>query len=166
MNHLEITRQKIYAGFGEFSPVLEQWKTSGDVVVFTNGCFDLLHRGHADYLARAAGLGDRLIIGLNSDVSVFRLKGQGHPLMDEESRAFLLASLLYVDAVVLFSEDTPYLLIQNILPDFLVKGSDYSIHEIAGNDVVLAHGGKVFTVPLLPGFSSSGLIHKINNLSR
>ena len=164
MDYLEIINSKIFPGFGSFSANLKRWKFSGDKVVFTNGCFDILHRGHIDYLAKAAGLADRLIIGLNSDRSVARLKGDGRPVIDENSRALLLASLFFVDAVVLFDEDTPEELIGNILPDFMVKGSDYLIEEIAGHQKVLAHGGKVETIPLLEGFSTSAIISRIKNL--
>ena len=163
MNHIDIIGEKIFSGYTAFSKTLKRWKKSGDKIVFTNGCFDLVHRGHIDYLAKAANLGDRLIIGLNSDDSVTRLKGIGRPLVDEESRAFLLASLYFVDAVILFSDDTPEILIGKILPDFLVKGNDYAITEIAGHEVVLANGGKVVTIILLPGFSSTGIINKIRN---
>jgi D-glycero-beta-D-manno-heptose 1-phosphate adenylyltransferase len=163
MNHIDIINEKIFSGYGKFSATLKRWKKSGDKVVFTNGCFDLVHRGHIDYLAKTADLGDRLVIGLNGDKSVAGLKGTGRPLIDEDSRAFLLASLFFVDAVVLFSEDTPEILIGKILPDYLVKGSDYTVPEIAGHEAVLANGGKVETIPLLPGFSSSGIINKIRN---
>jgi D-glycero-beta-D-manno-heptose 1-phosphate adenylyltransferase len=163
---LEVVREKIFAGYDDFSPVLKRWKKSGDKVVFTNGCFDILHRGHVEYLSASADLGDRLVVGLNSDTSVFRLKGSGRPLLDEESRAMLLAALFFVDAVVLFSEDTPALLIDRLLPDFLIKGADYKIHEIAGHEAVLANGGCVETITLVPGFSTSDVITKIQNLPR
>lgn len=163
MNHIDIINEKIFSEYGKFSATLKRWKKSGDKVVFTNGCFDLVHRGHIDYLAKTADLGDRLVIGLNSDKSVAGLKGKGRPLIDEDSRAFLLASLFFVDAVVLFSEDTPEILIGKILPDYLVKGNDYTIPEIAGHEAVLTNGGKVETIALLPGFSTSGIINKIRN---
>lgn len=163
MNNIDIISEKIFSRYGTFSATLKRWKKSGDKIVFTNGCFDLVHRGHIDYLAKAADFGDRLIIGLNSDDSVARLKGSGRPLVDEGSRAFLLASLFFVDAVVLFSEDTPEILIGNILPDYLVKGNDYTVPEIAGHEAVIDHGGKVETIGLLPGFSTSGIINKIRN---
>ena len=164
MNHIDTIREKIHAGFVPFEEVLKRWKAHGDKVVFTNGCFDLVHRGHIDYLAKAASLGDRLIIGLNSDQSVNRLKGAGRPLMDQDSRAFLLASLFFVDAVVFFYEDTPEKLIGSILPQFLVKGSDYEINEIAGHGEVLANGGVVETIDLVPGFSTSDILQRIKNL--
>ncbi len=164
MDYSEIINSKIFTRYGAFSATLKRWKNSGDKVVFTNGCFDILHRGHIDNLAKAAGMGDRLVIGLNSDESTKRLKGPGRPVIDENSRAMLLASLFFVDAVVLFGEDTPKELVENILPDILVKGSDYRIEDIAGHELVIDHGGKVETIPLLEGFSSSAIMNRIKNL--
>ena len=138
MRPVEIIQSKIFENAQAFRPVLNHWKKAGETVVFTNGCFDLVHRGHIDSLAKAAEFGDRLIVGLNSDVSVRLLKGLNRPLVDQQSRAVLLASMLMVDVVIMFDEETPYELIQNILPDVLVKGSEYQIEEIAGYDVVLA----------------------------
>lgn len=161
MLHSEIIQEKIYSGFPAFSDVIRRWKSMGDTIVFTNGCFDLIHRGHVELLAQTADLGDRLIIGLNTDPSVSRLKGSDRPLLDEESRAFMLASLFFVDAVVFFDEDTPENLIREILPDFLVKGDDYAIHEIAGHETVFKSGGKVLTIPLVPGHSTTVLLEKI-----
>jgi rfaE bifunctional protein nucleotidyltransferase chain/domain len=143
--------------------VLKEWKQAGNKVVFTNGCFDLVHRGHIDSLAKAAEFGDRLIIGLNSDVSVKLLKGENRPLIDQQSRAVLLASLLMVDAVILFDEETPYELIKDIIPDVLVKGNEYQIEEIAGFDIVLASGGKVERIELTEGLSTTELIRKIKD---
>jgi len=164
MDHLKTIKAKIFSGFETFEPVLLDWKKDGAKIVFTNGCFDLIHRGHVESLTQAAALGDKLIIGLNSDSSVEILKGQGHPLISEESRAILLASFMFVDAVILFSEETPYNLIAQIVPNVLVKGNEYAIEEIAGFDVVLANGGKVIPLELVPGFSTSSLITKIRNL--
>jgi len=132
-------------------------------IVFTNGCFDLLHLGHIEYLSRAADLGNELIIGLNSDLSVKRIKGPERPINPEQARAALLASLSCVSAIVVFDEDTPYNLICTIKPDILVKGADYKIDEIAGYDVVLAAGGQVITIPFTEGYSSSLLIDKIKD---
>lgn len=140
---------------------LDSWNKSGSKIVFTNGCFDLVHRGHIDYLSKAADLGDVLIIGLNTDNSVSRLKGNKRPIIDQESRALLLASLFFVSAVVLFDEDTPYELIIMIQPDVLVKGADYKPEEIVGYDVVSAKGGRVETLEFLPGFSTSAIEKKI-----
>jgi rfaE bifunctional protein nucleotidyltransferase chain/domain len=158
---LEIIQSKIFTDFESFKPLLKQWRKSGETVVFTNGCFDLIHRGHIDSLSKAAALGNRLIVGLNSDASVKILKGKNRPLIDQQSRAILLAALFMVDAVVLFEEETPYELIKKLVPDVLVKGSEYQIEEIAGFDVVLAAGGKVERIDLTEGFSTSDLIRKI-----
>jgi len=130
-------------------------------IVFTNGCFDILHPGHIEYLSKAADSGDVLIIGLNTDASVRKLKGEGRPVMDQDSRALLLASLGFVTAVVLFEEDTPYRLIQAVQPDVLVKGSDYSPGEIVGYDIVKARGGEVITIDFVEGYSSSSIRKRI-----
>lgn len=130
-------------------------------VVFTNGCFDLLHRGHIEYLSKARDLGDVLLIGLNTDDSVSRLKGPHRPLQDEVSRAHIMAALEFVDYVIYFNEDTPYELIKKVLPDVLVKGADYKIEAIVGYDVVMAKGGKVETIDFLPGYSTSAIEAKI-----
>jgi len=130
-------------------------------IVFTNGCFDVLHRGHVDYLAAASELGDLLIIGLNTDESVRKVKGPSRPYLDEISRARILASLSFVSAVVLFNEDTPYNLIKHVEPDVLVKGGDYQPEEIVGYDLVAARGGKVIALGFTEGFSSSAVIGKI-----
>jgi len=161
MTNREIISEKIYTDFKSFGVALKRWKKSGDAIVFTNGCFDLIHKGHVDYLSQAADMGDRLIIGLNSDQSVRRLKGSKRPYIDEQARAFVLAGLFFVDAVVMFDEDTPESLIAQILPDILVKGNDYGIKEIAGHETVLNHGGKVETISLVPGYSSSSIVEKI-----
>ena len=140
-------------------------KAQGKKIVFTNGCFDLVHLGHLDYLEKARGKGDVLVIGLNSDQSIRRLKGASRPVMDENSRARLLAALEFVDYVVLFDEDTPLELIRDILPDILVKGDDYDLSNIVGADVVMSNGGKVETVELVKGYSSTAIIEKIKNLN-
>lgn len=127
-------------------------------IVFTNGCFDILHRGHVTYLAQARQMGDLLVVGLNSDASVRRLKGPERPVNDEQSRALLLAALEVVDYVVLFEEDTPYNLILKVKPDLLVKGGDYDIDNIVGADFVRQRGGEVRTIPFVQGFSSSSII--------
>ncbi|MBW8333604.1 MAG: D-glycero-beta-D-manno-heptose 1-phosphate adenylyltransferase [Prolixibacteraceae bacterium] len=163
MTPSEIIQSKIFTDAHSFSVVLKEWKHAGYKVVFTNGCFDLVHRGHIDSLAKAAEFGDRLIVGLNSDVSVKLLKGENRPLIDQQSRAVLLASLLMVDAVVMFDEITPYELIKDIIPDVLVKGSEYQIEEIAGFDIVLVSGGKVERIELTEGLSTTDLIRKIKN---
>ena len=137
----------------------------GKKVVFTNGCFDVLHRGHVSYLAQARDLGDLLVLGLNSDSSVRRLKGPTRPVNDEESRALVLASLECVDYVVLFDEDTPYRLIDAVQPDILVKGGDYQIDQIVGYDIVKARGGEVLTLPFVDGFSSTSIINRLKQSS-
>ena len=161
MDVSKIIQSKIFKNFQDFKPVLDQWQKSGQILAFTNGCFDLVHRGHIDSLVKAANFGDRLIVGLNSDVSVRLLKGETRPLIDEQSRAVMLASLLMVDAVILFAEETPYDLVKCIMPDVLVKGAEYRIEEIAGFDVVLAAGGRVERIDLTEGFSTTDLIQKI-----
>ncbi len=133
-------------------------------IVFTNGCFDIIHLGHIDYLAKAADLGHVLVIGLNTDASVKRLKGTGRPVVDETARATLLASLSFVDAVVLFEEDTPYELISKVQPDVLVKGKDYNAEDVVGYDIVKAKGGKVETIDLVEGYSTTAVIQRIKDL--
>lgn len=132
-------------------------------IVFTNGCFDLLHLGHIDYLGKAADLGDLLIVGVNTDASVNKLKGVNRPISKAEQRLHLLASLFFVDAVILFDEETPYDLIRFIQPQVLVKGGDYSIDNIVGADLVKAGGGFVHTIPLLTGYSTTLTEEKIKN---
>ncbi len=140
------------------------WRTERQTIVFSNGCFDIIHPGHAQYLAAAAALGSRLVIGVNTDDSVKRLKGASRPVISENERCLLLASFQFVDAVCLFDEDTPLELIKSIIPDVLVKGKDYTIDQIVGADVVLQHGGKVETIELVEGFSTSSLIEKIKRI--
>ena len=130
-------------------------------IVFTNGCFDLLHQGHVEYLCKARNLGDCLVVGINTDASVRRLKGQGRPISPLKSRQMVLAALSCVDLVVPFSEDTPLELIKLVRPDVLVKGGDYSRETIVGADFVESYGGKVVTIPLVEGFSSTNLINKV-----
>lgn len=130
-------------------------------VVFTNGCFDILHPGHVDYLERARALGDCLIVGLNSDASVRRLKGVTRPINPQESRAWVLAALRCVDGVIIFDEDTPLELIQVVEPNILVKGGDWPVERIVGREVVESRGGRVLSLPLLPGYSTTGLVEHI-----
>ncbi len=145
----------------ETCKMVRSWQAEGLKVVFSNGCFDILHAGHVRYLTEARKLGDRLIIGLNSDSSVHRLKGPNRPVCSESDRAEVLAALQAVDALTLFDEDTPESLIELLLPDILVKGSDWKISDIAGAEAVLGHGGQVLTLPLLEGRSTTGIIEKI-----
>lgn len=141
---------------------LNDWKTKGKII-FTNGCFDILHLGHLDYLEKASKLGHKLIIGLNSDASVRRIKGDDRPINNEHARALMLAHMTVVSAVVLFDEDTPFELIKKIIPDVLVKGSDYKIEEIIGSNIVLDNGGDVVTFDIVEGYSTSAFINKIQN---
>ena len=139
---------------------------SGKKIVFTNGCFDILHLGHVDYLRKAAALGDVLVVGLNSDASVGRLKGNGRPINSQEDRAALLAALEFVDYVVVFDEDTPCELVRRVLPDVLVKGADYRPEEVAGKDLVEAGGGELVLIPLMDGKSTTAIIEKIKNTAK
>ncbi len=137
------------------------WRANGKKVVFTNGCFDLIHLGHVDYLEKARNLGDKLVIGLNTDDSVSRFKGPERPLQDQNSRARVLAAMQFVDAVVFFNEDTPLALISELVPDILVKGSDYLTENIVGADVVKKAGGEVKTIDFVPGYSTTRIVEKI-----
>ncbi|MFY0645078.1 MAG: D-glycero-beta-D-manno-heptose 1-phosphate adenylyltransferase [Bacteroidia bacterium] len=161
MEWSQIIADKLYADADQLKLEVAKWQTFNDKVVFTNGCFDLLHLGHMDYLAKAADCGDRLIIGLNSDSSVSQLKGNNRPIIDEHSRAVKLASLAFVDAVVLFSEETPLELIKMLEPDVLVKGGDYEMSEIVGANEILKSGGEVRIIPFLAGYSSTHIIDKV-----
>jgi rfaE bifunctional protein nucleotidyltransferase chain/domain len=160
MTNLEIINSKICTP-ETIKHKLNVWRFKDQEIVFTNGCFDILHQGHVDYLSKAADLGNVLIVGLNSDNSTNKLKGPNRPINDEHSRAMIIASLHFVDAVILFDEPTPYNLINFIQPDVLVKGADYTVEQIAGSDIVLAKGGKVITIELLPGFSTSAIEARI-----
>ena len=160
MSHLNRLNHKIFS-LSELENQVNTWKQSGKEVVFTNGCFDIIHKGHIEVLARTADLGDKLIIGLNSDSSIQKLKGKSRPIMQQESRAMLLASFSFVDAVILFSENTPINLISSLLPDILAKGGDYKIETIVGYKIVQENGGQVILLPFLDGFSSSTIINKI-----
>ena len=142
---------------------LAQWRVLGKTIVFTNGCFDILHAGHIASLTEAAKHGDILIIGLNADASIKGLKGSNRPVNDEKARALLLASLVMVDAVVLFSDPTPLQLILTIKPDVLVKGGDYKVEDIAGAKEVIGWGGKIIINPIVEGFSTTSIINKIQN---
>ncbi len=141
--------------------ILEEVRTQGKKVVFTNGCFDLVHLGHVDYLEKARNLGDFLVVGLNTDASVSSIKGPFRPVSPEISRARVLASMAFIDMVVLFGEPTPKELIESIKPDILTKGNDYTIDTIVGADFVIARGGHVETIPLVQGFSTSNFVSRI-----
>ncbi len=142
-------------------PLIKQWKKEKKKIVFTNGCFDIMHLGHVDYLSKAKDLGDVLIVGLNSDCSVKKLKGENRPICDQKSRMHLLASLFFVDAVVIFEEETPLKLIQEIVPDILVKGGDYKAEDVVGYNIVKENGGKIVILELIKGYSTSSIEQKI-----
>lgn len=139
----------------------DDWKSAGEQVVFTNGCFDILHLGHVDYLEKARQAGTKMIVGLNSDASVRVLKGPERPVNNEYARARIIASLQFVDLVIVFHEETPLELINILLPDILVKGDDYSLETIVGAKEVMAAGGQVKTIPLVPSYSTTGIIQKL-----
>ena len=141
--------------------IMDKEQAAGRKFAFSNGCFDLVHQGHIDYLSKSRDLADYLIIGLNSDASVRRLKGPRRPINDEYSRALMLASFVVVDYGVLFADDTPYNLIKTLQPDILIKGSDYKVEDIVGYDIVTARGGKVATLDFVPGFSTSLIEQRI-----
>ncbi len=145
----------------ELAEIRRGLKVQGKKVVFTNGCFDILHRGHTDYLQKAKAIGDVLIVGVNTDESVRRIKGEKRPVVGESDRAHVLAALTSVDYVCLFDEDTPYELLQAILPDVLVKGADWPVEQVVGRDIVEAAGGSVQTLELLPNRSTTQIIKTI-----
>lgn len=145
----------------ELKLICKRLKSEGKKIVFTNGCFDLVHAGHIDYLSKAKAMGDVLIVGLNSDDSVTRLKGEKRPILNEHERAFVLSNIKPVDYVILFNEDTPQKLIEELLPDILVKGEDWAIEDIVGADVVIANGGKVKNIKFVNDQSTSKIIDKI-----
>ncbi len=154
----------------DISQVVCDWKDSNQTIVFTNGCFDILHRGHIEYLAKAADFADKFVVGVNSDTSVRALdKGSSRPIQDENSRALIIAALDFVDAVVIFGEDTPYVLISKVQPDVLVKGGDYDVNVtdkqnpkyIVGSDIVKANGGKVKVIQFVEGYSTTRIEQRI-----
>ncbi len=159
MKALQKIQNKIIKDKTHLSELLKTFSTKK--IVFTNGCFDLLHRGHIESLSKAADFGELLIIGLNTDASVSRLKGSHRPIQDESSRAHIMAALEFVDLVIYFDEDTPYDLIKIVQPDILVKGADYKAEDIVGYDIVTAKGGQVKTIEFLDGYSTSAIENKI-----
>lgn len=161
MNWAELLNDKIYTDYDVLAKAVTKWKIHNEKVVFTNGCFDILHLGHIDYLSKAADLGDRLIIGLNTDASVSKLKGPSRPIIDQITRASKLAAFAFVDAVIYFDEETPLNLINTVKPNVLVKGGDYTIDTIVGAQEVLGNGGLVEVIPFLDGHSSTAIINKI-----
>jgi len=161
MDYLNNIQSKILLDRSEVENILAVWRFKDQKVVFTNGCFDIIHRGHVEYLAQAASLGDQLIIGLNTDESVKRLKGPSRPMQDENTRALVLAAFSFVAKVVLFDEDTPYELIKLVKPNILVKGGDYKPEDIVGYDIVTSNGGAVITIDLVEGHSTTSIINKM-----
>ena len=143
---------------------IKWWRLINKTIAFTNGVFDILHEGHIKILSQAASFADVLIIGVNSDASVKRLKGNERPVNNQQSRSLILASLIMTDAVIVFDEDTPYNLIKSIMPDVLVKGGDYTYQTVVGADEVMANGSRVEIIPLEEGFSTTGIIAKIKSL--
>lgn len=160
LNKLEIIQQKIYT-LDNLVRLANQWHMLSKKIVFTNGCFDIMHQGHNTYLLQAAEFGNKMIVAVNTDYSVKKLKGEKRPIIDQNSRAFNLACQTYVDAVILFDEDTPLDLILKLKPDVLVKGGDYTIETIVGANEVKQYGGEVKIIPFLEGYSSTAVINKI-----
>jgi rfaE bifunctional protein nucleotidyltransferase chain/domain len=161
MNSLGKINNKIIRDWKQLPGVLKKWQNPGQKIVFTNGCFDIIHRGHIELLSKAADLGQKLIVGLNSDSSVQRLKGKDRPIQDETSRAMIMAGFGFVDLVVLFDQDTPYDLISLIRPDVLVKGGDYKAEEIVGYDIVSQNNGQVITINFVEGYSTTSIVNKM-----
>ena len=147
----------------DLSKIINEWRLNGDKIVFTNGCFDLIHLGHLEILARSADLGDKLIVGINSDMSIKKIKGNSRPIIEEDSRAKQLAAIEFIDAVILFNEDTPYNLINILKPDVLTKGGDYKKNDIVGNQLINKEQGEVVIIPLTQGYSTTSILEKIKN---
>ena len=145
------------------SKIIKEWRLNGDKIIFTNGCFDLIHLGHLEILARSADLGDKLIVGVNSDVSIKKIKGNSRPIIHEDSRAKQLAAIEFVDAVILFNEDTPHDLISFINPDIITKGGDYKKNDVVGNELMNKKAGEVVIIPLTQGYSTTSILEKIKN---
>lgn len=160
MNHLENIKNKIVTS-ALLEERIREWRKQKCKIVFTNGCFDIIHLGHIDYLARAADFGNKFVIGLNTDRSVSRIKGPTRPINDEHSRSMVMAALEFVSAVTFFDEPTPYELIRLVQPDVLVKGADYKAEDIVGYDIVMARGGSVETIPLVSGYSTTNIESRI-----
>lgn len=160
MDYLQVIKNKI-VDKESITKLVANFRLKNQSIVFTNGCFDIIHQGHVTYLAQAASLGNRLIVGINSDVSVQKLKGQNRPIQDENSRALIMASLHVVSAVIIFEEDTPLNLIQLIEPNFLVKGGDWELSKIVGANEVQSYGGKVLSIPFIDGYSTTSIETKI-----
>ena len=147
----------------DLAKIINEWRLNGDKIVFTNGCFDLIHLGHLEILARSADLGDKLIVGINSDMSIKKIKGSSRPIIEEDSRAKQLAAIEFIDAVILFNEDTPYNLINILKPDVLTKGGDYKKNDVVGNQLINKEQGEVVIIPLTQGYSTTSILEKIKN---
>lgn len=161
MSYGKLIKEKIFT-LPALLKQLKVWDIRKDKIVFTNGCFDILHLGHIDYLSKAKDCGDKLIVAVNSDASVKLLnKGNNRPLQDQHSRSMIIASLHFVDAVIMFDEETPYELIKALQPDVLVKGADYKVEEVAGHDIVLKKGGEVKLIELAEGYSTTAIENRI-----
>lgn len=161
MDYLSFIKNKIVTDKENLFSTLNQWRFKNEKIVFTNGCFDIVHKGHIEYLAQAAALGTKLVVGLNTDTSVKRLKGEKRPINNQEARAILLSALIFIDKIVLFDEDTPYELIKYIQPDLLVKGKDYKPEQIVGYDIVKNKGGEIITIDLTAGYSTTSILNKL-----
>ena len=161
--NLQANNDKKIVSRDKLNALLAYWKFKDKKIVFTNGCFDIIHAGHIDYLSKAKALGDILVLGLNTDNSVKRLKGPNRPVNNEWARAFVLSSLNFVDIIIYFEEDTPYDLIQLVQPDVLVKGSDYKPEDIVGFDIMKQKGGEIVTIDFLEGYSTTSLISKLKS---
>lgn len=162
MSRLVDIKSKIVS-LSQLKDLVSAWRSKGQKIVFTNGCFDILHHGHLEILEKSSIYGDKLIVGINSDASVKRLKGSSRPINKEDFRSKIMASIMWVDAVCVFEEDTPENIINNIIPDVLVKGGDYNIDQIVGANTVLENNGKVMIIPIVEGFSTTGIIETMKN---
>ena len=158
---IDLIKEKVFT-FDLIKEKVKEWKNNNQKIVFTNGCFDILHLGHITYLAAASNLGDKLVIGLNSDMSVRRLKGDSRPINNEYARSIVLASLMMVDCIVIFEEDTPEKLIKEICPNVLVKGGDYKAEDVVGADIVRNNGGELHIIPFVEGYSTTKIIKEKN----
>jgi len=163
MNSLEKINSKIISDWELLPKMLKVWEFKKQKIVFTNGCFDIIHRGHIELLSKASDLGDKLIVGLNSDSSVQRLKGAGRPVQDENTRAMIMAGFAFVDLVILFPQDTPLELISIVKPNILVKGGDYKAEEIVGYDIVTNNKGQVIIINFVEGYSTTSIVNKMNH---
>ena len=154
----------IFHNITGLSPLITSWKSQGNTIAFTNGCFDILHKGHTDYLTASSTIGNRLIVGLNSDISIQKIKGANRPIQDQNCRSSVLRTIKGIDAVIFFDDETPISLIKGIKPDFIIKGGDYKEEEMIGRDFVKSYGGQCIILPFTKGYSTSAIINKITTL--